>query len=190
MNQSDVRYGDVGQSMQENMRLMELLYGKFYRRLYLYALTFLEDQEDARDVVSELFVQLWNKWEEEKLSAEQPSATYLYAMLRNRCIDIVRHRDVESRYLQQLEQDRFESDDDVQEYEDTIALLCKAIQLLPEPGKTILHCCYFKRMTYQQTADKLKISLPMVKKHMVKVFQTLRDKLKNDKDGRTSRLIS
>ena len=86
MNQSDVRY-EAGQLMQENMRLMELLYGKFYRRLYLYALTFLEDQEDARDVVSELFVQLWNKWEEEKLLAEHPSATYLYAMLRNRCID-------------------------------------------------------------------------------------------------------
>ena len=180
MNQSDVKY-EADQLMQENLRMMELLYGKFYRKLYLYAHTYLEDKEEARDVVSELFLQLWDKWEQDKNQSRQPSQTYLYAMLRNRCIDIVRHRNVESRYLQQLERDRFDNEEDIKEYEKTIAHLSAAIQQLPEPGKAILYCCYFKRMTYQQTADELRMSLPMVKKQMVKVFQLLRDKLKNDK---------
>lgn len=168
---------------------MELLYKKFYRKLFLYALTYLGEEEEARDMVSDMFVQLWYKWKEEQ-TVHSPSASYLYAMLRSRCVDKLRRQEVENRYLQQLEKDRFDNEDDVKEYEQTITHLYAAIQQLPEPGKTILHHCYFDHMTYQQTADKLQMSLPMVKKHMAKIFQLLRDKLKNDKGGRISRLIS
>ena len=168
---------------------MELLYKKFYRKLFLYALTYLGEEEEARDMVSDMFVQLWYKWKEEE-TVRTPSASYLYAMLRSRCVDKLRRQEVENRYLQQLERDRFDNEDDVKEYEQTVTRLYTAIQQLPEPGKTILHHCYFDHMTYQQTAEKLQMSLPMVKKHMAKIFQLLRDKLKNDKGGRISRLIS
>lgn len=168
---------------------MELLYKKFYRKLFLYALTYLGEEEEARDMVSDMFVQLWYKWKEEQ-TVRTPSASYLYAMLRSRCVDKLRRQEVENRYLQQLEKDRFDNEEDVKEYEQTVTRLYTAIQQLPEPGKTILHHCYFDHMTYQQTADKLQMSLPMVKKHMAKIFQLLRDKLKNDKGGRISRLIS
>ena len=168
---------------------MELLYKKFYRKLFLYALTYLGEEEEARDMVSDMFVQLWYKWKEEE-TVRTPSASYLYAMLRSRCVDKLRRQEVENRYLQQLEKDRFDNEEDVKEYEQTVSRLYTAIQQLPEPGKTILHHCYFDHMTYQQTADKLQMSLPMVKKHMAKIFQLLRDKLKNDKGGRISRLIS
>ncbi len=168
---------------------MELLYKKFYRKLFLYALTYLGEEEEARDMVSDMFVQLWYKWKEEP-TVRTPSESYLYAMLRSRCVDKLRRQEVENRYLQQLEKDRFDNEEDVKEYEQTVTRLYTAIQQLPEPGKTILHHCYFDHMTYQQTADKLQMSLPMVKKHMAKIFQLLRDKLKNDKGGRISRLIS
>lgn len=168
---------------------MELLYKKFYRKLFLYALTYLGEEEEARDMVSDMFVQLWYKWKEEQ-TVRTPSASYLYAMLRSRCVDKLRRQEVENRYLQQLEKDRFDNEEDVKEYEQTVTRLYTAIQQLPEPGKTILQHCYFDHMTYQQTADKLQMSLPMVKKHMAKIFQLLRDKLKNDKGGRISRLIS
>ena len=168
---------------------MELLYKKFYRKLFLYALTYLGEEEEARDMVSDMFVQIWYKWKEEQ-TVRTPSASYLYAMLRSRCVDKLRRQEVENRYLQQLEKDRFDNEEDVKEYEQTVTRLYTAIQQLPEPGKTILHHCYFDHMTYQQTADKLQMSLPMVKKHMAKIFQLLRDKLKNDKGGRISRLIS
>lgn len=168
---------------------MELLYKKFYRKLFLYALTYLGEEEEARDMVSDMFVQLWYKWKEEQ-TVRTPSASYLYAMLRSRCVDKLRRQEVENRYLQQLEKDCFDNEEDVKEYEQTVTRLYTAIQQLPEPGKTILHHCYFDHMTYQQTADKLQMSLPMVKKHMAKIFQLLRDKLKNDKGGRISRLIS
>lgn len=168
---------------------MEHLYKKFYRKLFLYALTYLGEEEEARDMVSDMFVQLWYKWKEEQ-TVRTPSASYLYAMLRSRCVDKLRRQEVENRYLQQLEKDCFDNEEDVKEYEQTVTRLYTAIQQLPEPGKTILHHCYFDHMTYQQTADKLQMSLPMVKKHMAKIFQLLRDKLKNDKGGRISRLIS
>lgn len=184
-----------GNDMRQNhrddaLKTMERLYGQFYRKLFLYALTYLEDEEEARDAVSELFIQLWNKWEEDFSAVKDVSLSFLYTMLRSRCIDKIRRISVKSRYLQQLENDRFDNDSDVKEYEEKVMCLTKAIQDLPEPGKTILRHCYFDSMTYQQTAEHTGISLPMVKKHMAMMFRLLRERLKNDKGGRLSYLIS
>ncbi|MBR1400696.1 MAG: sigma-70 family RNA polymerase sigma factor [Prevotella sp.] len=165
---------------RERIKMMELLYDKFHSKLFLYALTYLNDEEDARDMVGELFVQLWDRWKQEN-QVKEPPASYLYSMLRSRCIDKMRHEQVRLKYLEQLEADKFDTEADVQEYENTVSALAKAISELPEPGKTILHYCYFERMTYQQTADRMSLSLPMVKKHMAKMFQKLREKLKNEK---------
>ena len=179
MNQNN-EYHNTERVQSLSLDQMELIYQKFYRKLFLYALTYLGEEEDARDMVSDMFVQLWYKWKEET-SVKTPSASYLYAMLRSRCVDRLRRQEVENRYLQQLEQDRFDNDEDVREYEQTITRLYSAIQQLPEPGKTILHHCYFDRMTYQQTADKLQMSLPMVKKHMAK--------MSNQTNARDSRIL-
>ena len=47
--------------MQDNHSLaqMEFLYKKFYVRLHRYALTFLGDEDEATDVVGEVFLQIW-----------------------------------------------------------------------------------------------------------------------------------
>ena len=61
--------------------------------------------------------------------------------------------------------------------ENRISELKEAIDRLPEPGKTILHCCYFKHMTYQQAAEQLQLTLVVIKKNMLKVFKILRKEL-------------
>lgn len=51
--------------MQDNHSLaqMEFLYKKFYVRLHRYALTFLGDEDEATDVVGEVFLQIWESWQ-------------------------------------------------------------------------------------------------------------------------------
>lgn len=157
---------------------MELLYEKYYRQLYLYALTYLSDDDDAKDVVSDMFTTLWQHWADDDGEIQPPPASYLYRTLRSRCVDKLRRDGVHSRYAQQLEADVFDNETDVKEYERQVQCLVEAIDNLPEPGKTILKNCYFDQLTYQQTAERLGLTLVVVRKHMLKMFRLLRDVLK------------
>ena len=60
-NSAKVEYMMQEAKMQDNHSLaqMEFLYKKFYVRLHRYALTFLGDEDEATDVVGEVFLQIW-----------------------------------------------------------------------------------------------------------------------------------
>lgn len=163
----------------ERRLLMEQCYQTFFRRLYLYALTLIGDAEEARDIVQEIFASLWETWESEE-QATLPTSSFLYMRARNLCIDRLRHDNARNNYACMLQlSDHFESPDEVLEYEERISRLSKAIGELPEPGRSVLHCTYFKHMTYKQTAEALNLSFVVVRKQMLKVFKILHEKLNN-----------
>ena len=55
---------------------MELLYEKYYRQLFLYAVTFLESDEEAKDVVSEAFTTVWQNGERMTVCNNPPLLIY------------------------------------------------------------------------------------------------------------------
>ena len=74
----------------------------------------------------------------------------------------------------------FYSPGETEEYEQRIEALREIIHQLPEPGKSILNCTYFRKMTYQQTADLLQLSLKTVKRNMLKVFKIIHNSLNKE----------
>lgn len=165
------------------MQLMERLYSQFYRRLCLYAMTFVGDADEAGDIVSELFSGLWQQWQVQEAEIKTPPSNYLYTSVRNGCLDHLRHNKAHANYIRLAEAtaETFDNAEEVEAYERRIAEMSRAISTLPEPKKSILDCCYFKHLTYRQTADKLGISVVSVKKHIMGVFKMLRKSLKNNK---------
>ena len=159
---------------------MGLLYKKFYRQLFLYAVTFLESDEEAKDVVSEVFTIIWQKWQAQE-DLQEPSSPYLYTLVRNKCLDVLRHDQAKQNYTTLMDSSQsFYTSEAVMDYEQRIEALQQVISHLPEPGKTILRCTYFKKMTYQQTADLLQISLKTVKRNMLKVFKIIHNSLNKE----------
>lgn len=76
--------------MENKIKEMELLYKKFYVLLYRYAQTFLDDEDEAKDVVSDVFQRIWESWQqmdEQLINQLDVSATFLYTSVRNRCLD-------------------------------------------------------------------------------------------------------
>lgn len=162
------------------MKRMEHLYTTFHHRLFLYALTFLGSDDEAKDAVADVFSAVWDQWHSQGQDGAV-SAAFLYTLTRNRCIDLLRRDQARRNYaeLTAATEPPFENDDDVRRYEERIARLQEAVDRLPEPGRAILHCCYFRRFTYQQTAEHLQLSLVVVRKNMLKVFKILRKELNN-----------
>lgn len=161
------------------MQLMERLYSQFYRRLYLYAMTFVSDADDAGDIVSDL----WQQWQT-TAEVNPPPSNYLYTSVRNRCLDWLRHNKVHANYISLAEAtaEAFDNVEEVEAYERRIAEISRIVSTLPEPKRSVLNCCYFKHLTYRQTAERLGLSTVSVKKHIMGVFKMLRKALKNNKD--------
>ena len=152
--------------------IVEQLYDKHYTLLYFFALSFLHDDEDAKDVVGEVFADLWTRWSGD--NTVDLNLSYIYSMTRNRCIDRMRKKKVHVNYIRLAETVRYETQEEMEYFEMRLTKVREACGRLKEPVKTILWYCYFKKFTYRQTAEALGISLSSVKKAMQNAFSMLR----------------
>ena len=104
----------------------------------------------------------------------ETATAYLYVQTRNRCIDYLRHRQVEEQYADFY---RIVTEEDTDtfpdEMEERVQRIEKIIEQLTDPTKTILKECYFDNRKYQEVADKFGISISGVKKHIMKALRLL-----------------
>ena len=161
---------------------MEALFKRFYRPLYLYALTFLRDEDQAKDITGGVFQTVWEMLREGSLAPDtRQTVGFLYTTVRRRCLDKLRHDQVMDRYTHLQEATApLGTEEEVMDFERRIEQVKEVIELLPEPEKSILKCTYYKKMTYKETAELLHTSVNMIHKRMSKVFRMMREKLKKE----------
>ena len=160
----------------------EQLYKANYARLYYYAFQFISDAETCKDIVNDVFEKTWNLYE----SLQQETITaYLYANVRNKCIDHLRHSLVKEQYADFYKAvTQEEADNDFSEREERIARIEKVIEELTDPTKTILKECYYENKKYQEVADEFGISTNGVKKHIMKALRLIREEFGIKKKSR------
>lgn len=151
----------------------ELLFREMYPRLVRFATTLMGDADEARDIVSETMEQAWKDFDRLE---ETTRNAWLYATVRNNCLNRLKHLNVEQQHIDAvIAATRADMNNGYREHE---ALLQRAEAIarnLPEPTRTILRCCYWEKKTYQQVAMELGISPDTVKKHISKALRTLRE---------------
>lgn len=158
---------------------MEQLYEQFYERLVVYAFGFLSSKEEASDVVSGVMELIWNDWQADTPRYPNPNAPLLYSLVRNKCLDILRHSKAHNRYASLfLATADMTTPMDVDAFEERISKLQAAIAELSDADRDVLRCTYFEHMTYKQAAEALDISENTVHKRMLRTFRTLREMLK------------
>lgn len=160
----------------------EQLYKGNYARLYYYAFQFISDTETCKDIVNDVFEKTWNLYE----SLQQETITaYLYANVRNKCIDHLRHSLVKEQYAEFYKAvTQEEADNGFGEREERIARIEKVIEELTDPTQTILKECYYENKKYQEVADEFGMSINGVKKHIMKALRLIREEFGVKKKSR------
>ncbi len=151
------------------------LFMDMYPLLVRYAVSLLGDGNDARDLVADAFERAWLQYD-----SLQPETRrgWLYATVRNACLNLLKHQHVEQTNIQALiEATRYDMTTDYREHERLLQQAEQIARELKEPTCTILRLCYFEHLTYQQTADRLGISPNTVKKHISKALAILRERM-------------
>ncbi|AKD03696.1 RNA polymerase sigma-70 factor [Pontibacter korlensis] len=144
------------------------LYRRYWRQLYISALKRISNEDDAKDIIQELFIKLWNR--RTTLPDEVKVAEYLYTALRYRIINFIQADEVRLKYAnaQLTEQDNFaasvaESSLALQEIESIIE---KAVEAMPERMQEVFILSYRKGFTPKEIAVQLSLSVQTVKNYL------------------------
>ena len=153
------------------------LFLEMYPRLVRYAVSLLGDGNEARDIVGDVFEKAWNQFSSLQMETRR---SWLYASVRNACLNWLKHQQVEQTNVEALiEATRYDMSTQYEEHERLLQQAEQIARELKEPTFTILRLCYFEHLTYQQAADRLDISPNTVKKHISKALAILRERMKH-----------
>lgn len=161
--------------MKENE--IEQLFRQHYAQMAKLARTMLYDDEEARDVVSEVFAALIR-------SDIVPVniKNYLLASVRNRCLSILEHKSVRAKFeqaytleMKSASQPAEEGGGEYQSNDRLGNLMTYAEQNLTKQALRVFRMRHLQGMKYQDIADELGISRVMVYKHLTQAMEKIKE---------------
>ena len=152
----------------------ERLFKDNYPHMYRMAFSLVENADDAKDAVHQVFVRMWSG---KPQVAEGSIRGYLLAATRNQCLHILRDRQLQRQMKEELQKETT-----WQKEEERDELLKHLQQFindnLTEQDRRVLKLHYEDEMTYAETASALGISSSAVNKHITRSLARIRETLK------------
>ncbi|GAB3023698.1 RNA polymerase sigma-70 factor [Niabella terrae] len=156
--------------------------GEIYKRyqgiLLSHACRRLPNQEEATDLVQELFVSLWIN--RAQLQITSTLAAYLYRAVRNRILNVYRHQKLQDTHLKSLQlylDAHPRVPEEQMRQKELIRLVEQEIAALPPKMKLIFEMSRKLDMSHRQIAEELDISPHTVRTQVKSALRALRAKL-------------
>lgn len=155
-------------------KLFELHYSPLCN--FVYRIT--DDIDQAEDIVQDIFVKVWN--DPDLLDGNKNINSYMYSMVRNRALEVIRRENISQKINQQLLYiQNNATDTNVEEDEIEKLLLIEqiyvSIRQLPPKCSEVFTLSKVNGLTYTQIAEKMNISVKTVENHMGKALRLMRE---------------
>lgn len=154
-----------------------VIFDRFYGLLFVHACKLLQDEDEAKDVVQELFEMIWlkrNSW-----TVNGSVSAYLYASTRNMVLNQIAHKKVKNRYLDSLgefvRQEDYHTDFYVRERE-LKRVIEKEIAALPQKMSEIFKLSRTECLSHKEIATRLHLSELTVKTQVKRALKILKPK--------------
>jgi RNA polymerase sigma-70 factor, ECF subfamily len=158
----------------------EMIFRTYYQPLCNYAYTFLQDKEEAEEIVQSTFMSVWEK--HSTISIRTSIKSYLYAMVRNACLNVIKHEKIKQRHAVEEIALSPQSHDAVTNTVASTELetrIQEAMEKLPEQCRLVFKLSRFEELKYSEIAEQLDISVKTVENHMGKALKIMREQLKD-----------
>ena len=150
---------------------IESLYSQYFRQLCLYALHYLGDFDESKDVVQDCFSSLIKNNPE----VSNPK-TYLYNSVRNRCIDLLRLKKKER--IAPMDDLSYISDEEAQWRSEIEIQLWEAVDSLPPKRRKLLLLNKRDGLKYSEIAQLMGLSENTVRNQIFRAIDSLRKNAK------------
>ena len=172
---SDTRLAELVN--QKDKLAFNILYEKYWERMYFYVRKFVADTEQCEDVIQDVFLSLWTNGFP---SGNKKVAGYLYTAVRYRIFDYFDKNKVISKYEQSLK-DFLDRTDVTPERslidKEMTMLIDREIMALPPKMRRIFQLSRQSELSQKEIAQQLQISDKTVKKQMSNAMKLLWMKL-------------
>jgi len=144
-----------------------MLFRTYYQSLCNYAYTSVRDREEAEEVVQSTFMSVWEK--RDNLTIHTGVKPYLYAMVRNACLNLLKHEKIKQRHAAMEIASGERSSESVSRAVEASELehrIISAMSKLPEQCRLVFKLSRFEDLKYSEIADQLNISIKTVENQL------------------------
>jgi RNA polymerase sigma factor (sigma-70 family) len=146
-------------------------------KLHRAALQILKDEEEAKDVLQDVFLKLWQKRDE--LANVDNLEAFAFKMIRNRCLDVIRSRKTVS--IESLQKNGIPeietSDTDDLDVSNSIDLVKRIIGELPDLQRTIIHLRDIEQLEYEEIANITQLNVNAIRVNLSRARKKVRDEI-------------
>lgn len=179
MNISDENI--VAELISGNHKAFEIVFNTYFKKLYVFSKEYVIDSENAREIVQEAFVKLWEI--KSQLRPETNISAYLYAMVRNSSISFLKQAIVKKKYVdysmqkyQRYMLNYYALIDESSEkliYKELENKIHEIIEQLPKKCKTVFELSRYQELKHKEIASKLNISVKTVENHISEALKRI-----------------
>lgn len=152
---------------EDNKGAFDVIYLRYWERLYCYLLKAIKDAEEAEDILQEIFVSLWKR--RRNLDSIECLNTYLFSCVRYMGFRYIRN-EIKKNDFRRSWAFLFQEEDNLSELKITAnelsRLLNNEIDKLPVKMREVFILSRKNELSYKEIAYKLNISDKTVKKQI------------------------
>jgi len=171
----------------DDQKALGLLFSVYFPRLNDFTRKVIKDDGISEDIVQEVFVKVWEKRGEiESLNVE----AFLFKLVRNRCIDYIKHLKVVSNHMQEIQiSSKYEELYRIDLIGNEPYLLIeqklkikidKTIQNLPARCREVFLLSRINGLKNKEIAEKLDINIKNVERHLSRALQSFRENFREE----------
>lgn len=154
------------------------IYKRFQGLLYIYACKIVKNNDDAEDIVQEVFLYLWDK--RYTITINSSISFYLYKAVQYKFMNLLDHKKVRADYKdslnQFLDQGEYITDHYIRQKEFS-QIIEQEVAALPDKMREIFELSRKNNLSRKEIAEKLNISEKTVKNQINNALKILRSKL-------------
>jgi RNA polymerase sigma-70 factor (family 1) len=157
-------------------KAFDFFFRQYYTTLCFFANSILHNEEEAKDVVQDCFLKLWNSKTINERSETVKS--FLYTAVRNRCVDLLRKKKVNQKAKLQISKsgdDNFEYFDEVA-FAEMIRQVFGLIEELPGSTQQVFKLYFFDGKKCSDIANEINSTPQAVRKKKERALKFIRQK--------------
>ncbi len=172
---------------KNNIEAFEKFFRTLQPQLVSFAHKFLDDWEISRDIVQEIFIAFWEN--KEKTDINVSIRAYMYASVKNKCSNYIKHKIVEHNYsdktiadFKQLEINFYSSSEEpfrILSEKELNNKIEQIVSSLPEQCRITFELSRYKGLKNSEIAQKMDLSVRTVETQIYRALKTLKESLKD-----------
>jgi len=162
----------------DSMAVLESMFTTFYPVLAAYCNKYIKDEEAVRDIIQDIFLNVWEN--RHKVDFSIPLHSYLLKLAHNRCMNYLQRLKIEKHYLQNAAMQLLDMEMQYDHLFDQLVAnaleeqIERIVERLPEQCCTIFRKSRFEGMSHQEIAQDMNISVRTVETQIYRALKVLK----------------